>query len=156
VLFRAGDYPFHSHAIVSGTVRIIDVSSGERAVMLRYGEGYFTGDLDLLTHRPSVLGCEADTDLEVIRLSLRQLRTMFTQNPRLGDKFWKSFQRRRDLLRRSSFRGLTVSAQRITKARSRPSSCCSATRFPTNGSTYRYPRTETSSSRSPHPCARSH
>jgi CRP-like cAMP-binding protein len=52
-----------------------------------------------------VLGCEADTDLEVIRLNLRQLRTMFTQNPRLGDKFWKSFQRRRDLLLRSSFRG---------------------------------------------------
>jgi thioredoxin reductase (NADPH) len=116
VLFRAGDYPFNSHAIVVGTVRIIDVSSGEPTVMLRYGDGYFTGDFDLLTQRPSVLGCEADTDLEAIRLTLGQLRTMFTQNPRLGEIFWKSFQRRRDLLLMSSFRGLTVYGPKDHKA----------------------------------------
>jgi hypothetical protein len=38
-LFCAGDYPFNSHAILSGTVRIVDISTGERVVFVRYGPG---------------------------------------------------------------------------------------------------------------------
>src|SRR5215831_18761711 len=62
-LFRSGDYPFNSHVIVSGTVRIVDMSSGH-LVFVRYGAGYFTGDIDLLTRRPSVVTCEAETAVE--------------------------------------------------------------------------------------------
>jgi CRP-like cAMP-binding protein len=54
LLFCVGDYPFNSHAILSGTIRIVDVSTGERVVFVRYGAGYFTGDIDLFTRRPSV------------------------------------------------------------------------------------------------------
>jgi thioredoxin reductase (NADPH) len=107
-LLRAGDHPFDSYVILNGTVRIIDLSTGSRSVYVRYGRGYFTGDIDLLTSRPSVVSCEAETDVAAIRLTLAQLRTMFTQQPRLGAKFWKSFQRRRERLLVSSFRGLTV------------------------------------------------
>ena len=114
-LFSAGDYPFNSHAIVSGTVRIVDVSSGERVVFVRYGRGYFTGDIDLLTRRPSVVSCEADTDVEAIRLTPSQLRNMFIRRPQLGEKFWKSFQRRRELLLVSKFRGLSIYGERDHK-----------------------------------------
>ncbi|MGB9311930.1 MAG: cyclic nucleotide-binding domain-containing protein, partial [Candidatus Acidiferrales bacterium] len=96
-LVCAGDYPFNSHAILSGTVRIVDVSTGERVVFVRYGQGYFTGDIDLFTHRPSVVSCEAETDVEAIRLTPAQLRNMFTRRSQLGERFWKSYQRRRDL-----------------------------------------------------------
>jgi thioredoxin reductase (NADPH) len=37
---------------------------------------------------------------------------MFTARPGLGEKFWKSFQRRRELLLASDFRGLTVFGHR--------------------------------------------
>ena len=67
-----------------------------------------TGDIDLLTHRPSVVSCEAETAVEAIRLKPNQLRDMFTRRPQLGEKFWKSFQRRRELLLVSRFRGLSV------------------------------------------------
>jgi thioredoxin reductase (NADPH) len=107
-LFCAGDYPFNSHVILSGTVRIVDVSTGDPVVFVRYGEGYFTGDIDLLTRRPSVVSCEAETDVEAIRLTPSQLRIMFTRRPQLGEKFWKSFQRRRELLLSSKFRGLSI------------------------------------------------
>lgn len=30
-LFCAGDYPFNSHVILSGTVRVVDVSTGKRS-----------------------------------------------------------------------------------------------------------------------------
>ncbi len=115
-LFCAGDYPFNSHSILSGRVRIVDVSTGERVVFVRYGRGYFTGDIDLFTHRPSVVSCEAETDVETIRLTPNQLRNMFTRRPQLGEKFWKSFQRRRELLLVSKFRGLTVYGKRDDKA----------------------------------------
>ncbi len=115
-LFSAGDYPFNSHVILSGRVRIVDVSTGERIVFVRYGPGYFTGDIDLLTRRPSVVSCEAETDVEAIRLAPSQLRDMFTRSPQLGEKFWKSFQRRRELLLCSKFRGLSICGSKDHKA----------------------------------------
>jgi thioredoxin reductase (NADPH) len=115
-LFCAGDFPFNSHVILSGKVRIVDVSTGERVVFVRYGRGYFTGDIDLLTRRPSVVSCEAETAVEAIRLTPDQLRDMFTRRPQLGEKFWKSFQRRRELLLVSRFRGLSVYGKKDDKA----------------------------------------
>jgi thioredoxin reductase (NADPH) len=107
-LVGAGDYPFNSHVILSGSVRVVDVSTGERVVFVRYGAGYFTGDIDLFTRRPSLVSVEAETIVEAIRLTPSQLREFFTQKPRLGEKFWKSFQRRRELLLVSKFRGLSI------------------------------------------------
>ena len=49
-LVSAGDYPFNSFVILSGTVRAVDVSTGERVVFARCGAGYFTGDIDLFLH----------------------------------------------------------------------------------------------------------
>jgi thioredoxin reductase (NADPH) len=115
-LSRLGDYRFHSYVILSGTVRVVDVSTGAREAALRYGEGYFTGDIDVLTRRPSVVAVEADTDVEAIRLTLGNLRKMFTREPRLGEKFWRSFQRRRELLLDSNFRGLTIYGGRDDRA----------------------------------------
>src|SRR5262249_37719065 len=39
-LVTAGDYPFNSHVILSGDVRVVDVSTGERVVFVRHGPGY--------------------------------------------------------------------------------------------------------------------
>ena len=43
-LVSAGDYPFNSYVILSGKVRGVDISTGERLVFIRYGAGYFTAD----------------------------------------------------------------------------------------------------------------
>ena len=107
-LVRIGDEHVSCFVILSGKMRAIDLSTGERVVFVRYDRGYFTGDIDVLTQRPSMVLLEAESDLEAIRLTLPKLRSLFTQQPLLGDKFWKCFQRRRDLLLRSPFRGLTV------------------------------------------------
>jgi thioredoxin reductase (NADPH) len=115
-LVSAGDYPFNSYVILSGTVRAVDVSTGERVVFVRYGAGYFSGDIDLFTRRPSIVSVEAETGVEAIRLTPKQLRDLFTRKPQLGEKFWKSFQRRRDLLLKSKFRGLSIYGQKDDKA----------------------------------------
>ena len=94
----------------------MDVSTGERVVFVRYGAGYFTGDIDLFTRRPSLVSVEAETVVEAIRLTPSQLREFFTQRPRLGEKFWKSFERRRELLLVSNFRGLSIYGKKGDKA----------------------------------------
>jgi thioredoxin reductase (NADPH) len=115
-LVSAGDYPFNSYVILSGRVRAIDISTGERVVFVRYGTGYFTGDIDLFTRRPSLVSVEAETAVEAIRLAAKQLRDLFTRKPQLGEKLWKSYQRRRELLLKSKFRGLTVYGKKGDKA----------------------------------------
>jgi thioredoxin reductase (NADPH) len=115
-LFSAGKCPFNSYTILTGDVRIIDTSQGTPRVFVRYGPGHFTGDIDLLTLRPSLVTCEAETPVEAVQLSLNQLREMFTRRPQLGEKFWKSFQRRRELLLASEFRGVSVFGRRDDKA----------------------------------------
>src|SRR6202041_2752866 len=104
----AGDYPFNSFVILSGRVRAVDISTGERVVFVRYGAGYFTGDIDLFTRRPSIISVEAETCVEAVRLTPKLLRNLFTRRPQLGEKFWKSYQRRRELLLKSKFRGLSI------------------------------------------------
>jgi CRP-like cAMP-binding protein len=116
-LVSAGDCPFNSYVILSGRIRIIDISTGTRVVFVRYGAGRFTGDIDLFTRRPSLLTCEAETEtVEAIRLSPNQLRDMFIRRPQIGEKFWKSYQRRRDLLLTSNFRGVSVYGRKDDRA----------------------------------------
>jgi hypothetical protein len=43
------------------------------------------------------------TAVEAIRLTPKQLRNLFTRKPQLGEEFWKSYQRRRELLLKSNF-----------------------------------------------------
>jgi thioredoxin reductase (NADPH) len=107
-LVRAGDRHFNSYALLSGEASVLDVSTGERRVFTRYGAGCFTGDVYLLTDRPSIITIEAETDIEAIRLTPHALRTMLVRKPQLGELFWKAFQRRRELLLASHFRGLSI------------------------------------------------
>jgi thioredoxin reductase (NADPH) len=85
-------------------------------VFIRYGAGYFTGDIDLFTRRPSIVSVEAETPVEAIRLTPKQLRDLFTRKPELGEKFWKSYLRRRELLLKSNFRGLSVYGRKDDRA----------------------------------------
>jgi thioredoxin reductase (NADPH) len=85
-------------------------------VFVRYGAGYFTGDIDLFTRRPSIISVEAETSVEAVRLTPKQLRDLFTRKPQLGEKFWNSYQRRRELLLKSKFRGLSIYGRKDDKA----------------------------------------
>jgi thioredoxin reductase (NADPH) len=62
-----------------------------------------------------LLTCEAETDVEAIRLSPNQLREMFVRRPQIGEKFWRSYQHRRELLLASNFRGVSVYGRKDDK-----------------------------------------
>ena len=115
ILFSSGDRGFDSYTILSGEVRIIDISTGERVCFVKYGAGRFTGDIDLFTGRPSVVSCEANTDVEAIRIKPFKLREMFVKKPALGERYWKSFHARRQMLLQSPFRGISIYGSKADK-----------------------------------------
>ena len=107
-LVRAGDRAFNCHVLLAGVARVIDSSAGEPRLFTRYGAGCFTGDVYLLTGRRSIIDIQAESEIEAIRITPSSIREMFVRKPILGELFWKSFQRRRELLLASHFRGLSV------------------------------------------------
>jgi len=115
LLVSAGQYPFHSYVILSGRIRVIDVSAEDPTIFIRYGAGHFTGDIDLFTRRPSIVTIEAETPVEALRLTSDRLREMFVQRVVLAERFWRSFQRKRELLLESNFRGLSVYGSKDNK-----------------------------------------
>jgi thioredoxin reductase (NADPH) len=107
-LVQAGEPASGSYVLVSGSANVIDTSNGNRRIFTRYGAGCFTGDVYVLTNRSSVVTIEAATDIESIRFSPAKIRELIVRKPHLGDRFWRAFQRRRQLLLASDFRGLSV------------------------------------------------
>ena len=107
-LVQTGEQHFSCYVLLSGTASVLDDSSGERRVFTRYGTGCFTGDVYFLTDRRSIVTIEAEADIEAIRLTAQAFRKLLVRKPQLGDLFWKAFQRRRELLQASHFRGLSI------------------------------------------------
>ena len=107
-LFSSGDQPLDCYVIISGEICILDASADELKTVICYGEGRFTGDIDLFTGRPAVVSCEARTAVEAIRIPPGKMRELFVRESALGELFWQAFQRRRDLLLQTAFEGLRV------------------------------------------------
>jgi thioredoxin reductase (NADPH) len=107
-IFRAGSQSFDCYVIVSGDVCIMDVSTDEPTCIVRYGDGQFTGDIDLFTGRRAVGSCQAATVVEAIRIAPDKVREMLVREPTLGARIWRAFPRRRELLMTTDFQGMRV------------------------------------------------
>lgn len=108
VLIRAGqiDYPFF--VVVKGQIEIAEESSGSRQTVTIHQAGEFTGDVDMLTSRPSFFAAVSIGDSETYKLDADNLRSILNQVPSLGEKFIDAFQARRMLLQNSEFRGIQI------------------------------------------------
>ena len=105
-LFAAGDHPLDCYVLLTGEAALVDISRDEHSGVYHYGAGHFTGDIDLLTGRPALLSCEVIKAVEAIRIPPHGIREMFVRAPELGERFWRAFQRRRELLPANRLRRL--------------------------------------------------
>ena len=107
-LFRPGDPRGGVFVILSGELEILDRSGERERVIALHGRGEFTGDIDVLTRRRSVVGAKARGATEVLRVPSRDIRRIVSEWPELGDTMLRAFIARRELLRDSSFTGLHI------------------------------------------------
>jgi thioredoxin reductase (NADPH) len=115
-LYRAGDQPVDCFVIVTGNIEIIDPSGDEERVLVEYGAGGFTGEISVLTLRPSMASCRALTHCEAVRLTAMEMRYLMVRCPSLGEKWIPALLRRRELMEGVGFEGLRVFGERSDRA----------------------------------------
>lgn len=114
-LFNSGDRNYPFFVVKRGEVAIRECSSGEVCEVVTHREGEFTGDVDLLTGRPSIVSAFAKGDCEAYEISSTNLRRLLGEVPSLSDMLLEAFQTRRELLKRSGFVGVRLIGESNTK-----------------------------------------
>jgi thioredoxin reductase (NADPH) len=114
-LFRVGQQDHNFYVIKSGTVDIIDLSSGEPRALTTHRAGQFTGDVSHLTGARAVVSAIVRGDCEVFEISPSTLREILDDCPKLSDIILRAFIARRQLLHESKdFTGLRVIGSRYS------------------------------------------
>jgi len=107
-LYRCGTLPVDCFVILSGNVEVIDVSGDEPRPLLEYGTGNFTGDISVLTGRPTLVTVRAKAPCETVRLTAQQMRRVMITCPSLSEKWIPALIRRRELLEANNVQGLRI------------------------------------------------
>ena len=86
--FRDGESLFQTGArrpgffvVLAGAVEILDFSSGEPRRVTLHQPGEFTGDIDILGHRPTVVSAVARDDTEVLEIASDDIRRIIAERP---------------------------------------------------------------------------
>lgn len=101
--------------VVSGQVEVFQVSgTGEEHRVVVHQPGEFTGDIDLLSSRVTVVGARALGRTETIELPAEQLRKLVVENSELSDVVLAAFLARRQELLASGIGSLTIVGSRFS------------------------------------------
>src|ERR1051326_1788514 len=95
ILFDQGTIRRHFYVILQGAIEAV-LPSSEGDVHLRLHQpGDFTGELDMLSGRPSLVRARALDATEVVQVDPVSLRTLVQTDPELGEFLLRVFVRRR-------------------------------------------------------------
>ena len=107
-LFAAGDRPVDFFIVVRGEVEILDTSCDIARLLVVHGPGSILGDINLFLERPAVAACRVLEEVEVIRLTVEQVRRLLVRSANLSEKWMNALLRRRELMEVHGFEGLRV------------------------------------------------
>ncbi|MDB6111971.1 MAG: thioredoxin reductase [Pedosphaera sp.] len=114
-LLAAGE-PEHSFFVIkSGEVAIVDPASPQDKPIAVLGPGQFTGDVDVLTGRPSAVSAIAQTPVEVYEVSADELKCVLNDMPRLSDLLLRTFLLRRQVIEKFGLAVVRVIGSRYSR-----------------------------------------
>ncbi|MBN9521421.1 FAD-dependent oxidoreductase [bacterium] len=105
VVFPVGTAEVDLFVVEEGEIEIRDPAGG---VIASHRPGGFSGDIDLLTGRPALVGGYARGPSRLLRVPHGQIRTLLNRVPSFGEKLIVAFTRRRELLSSLGRLGITV------------------------------------------------
>jgi thioredoxin reductase (NADPH) len=108
LIYAAGTRGLPLYAVQSGGIAIVDESREESRTVVVHGPHEFTGDVSLLTDRPSAVAAYARGETRAYCVSQVELRRVIQEIPDLSDKLLEAFQTRRIMLERSGYVGVRV------------------------------------------------
>ncbi len=113
-LWREGERGFGFFVILSGEVEVRELSGDEPRVVTVHVQGEFTGDVDVLTGRVSLVEGRMRTAGRVAELSPAELRAAVGELPEVGEILLRGFLMRRTLLLGEGFRGIRIIGSRFS------------------------------------------
>lgn len=108
VLVTAGDPLVACFFIRQGNVRVTDISQDTPQTVVIHEQGEVTGDLDLLTGRPSVVEITAMTEVDAVRIPSSDLRSFLIRHSDIGERLMTAFLNRRIHLAKTDFEGFRI------------------------------------------------
>jgi len=113
-LWRAGERGYAFFVILSGRVEILDSSGDEPLRVTIHEAGEFTGDVDVLTGRVSLVGGLALETCEVLELAAEQIRKVVGELPEISEVLLGAFLMRRTLLIDQGYQGIRIIGSRFS------------------------------------------
>jgi thioredoxin reductase (NADPH) len=95
ILFDQGTIGRHFYVVLQGAIEAVLPSSEGEVHMRLHQPGDFTGELDMLSGRPSLVRARALDATEVVQVDPVSLRTLVQTDPELGEFLLRVFVRRR-------------------------------------------------------------
>lgn len=114
VLFAEGDRDFSFFVVLDGAVEIVEHSRGAAHVVTVHTPGEFTGDVDTLSGRASLVTARMARPGELLALSATALRKAVEALPEFGEVVLKAFLERRTLLLGEGLEGLKIIGSRFS------------------------------------------
>ncbi len=91
VLFEAGVATTGFFVVVSGRIEVVRVSGGTEEVVVTYGRGQFTGEINMLSGRPPLVRARAGTAGEVIEMDRAHMLALVQTDAEIGEILMRAF-----------------------------------------------------------------
>jgi thioredoxin reductase (NADPH) len=95
ILFDLGDASHGVFVVLSGSLELVGISSSDEAVLRVIGRGTFTGELNQLSGRRSLVRCRAHEASSILEIGRANLRRIMETDGALGEIFLQAFVLRR-------------------------------------------------------------
>ena len=114
VMWSEGERGFGFFVVLKGEMEIIDATGDEPRQVTVHRPGAFSGDVDMLTGRVSLISARMVTAGEVLELESAALRRVIGELPEISEVLLRAFLMRRRLLLGQGFRGIQIIGSRFS------------------------------------------
>jgi thioredoxin reductase (NADPH) len=105
--------------VLEGAVEVIDRSREQPRTIARHEPGQFTGDIDILTRRASLVSAYARGETELLHVGSSDIRRIISGQPAVGETLLRAFISRREQLLACSRAAILVCSPLATCAMAR-------------------------------------
>lgn len=116
VLYAAGQTGFSFYVVRDGELEATDGQGQDARPVSRVQPGQFTGEVNMLAGRASLITVRAVRDSSLVELDPDELRRAVDDIPELGDMIIQAFLRRRDLLVQGGYGSVKIVGSRFSPA----------------------------------------
>ncbi len=95
IIYDQGDSAHGVFVVLSGSIELVNLVNGEETVLMVHGAGKFTGEVNQLSGRRSLVRCRAHEASRLLEISRANLQRLMQNDAALGEVFLRAFILRR-------------------------------------------------------------